>query len=247
MRKYPTSAGIYKLTCVINGKIYIGKASVLSTRLSGHKTAKGGGSLQNAIIKYGWDSFTVEILEIFDSFDKEKDNILLLEKEAHYIELFDSTNRDKGYNICKFSNDSTGFKWTEEMKSKIRGRTHSEETKEKMRQASLGKSHSDESKEKIRNSRLGMKFSDETKEKMKSRRHSDETKEKIKISKLGTKISEETKEKMSKAKLGKSKSDETKEKMRQANLGKVLSEETKNKIKETKALQRNAKNEESKV
>lgn len=234
MGKYTKEAGIYKLTCILNGKIYIGKGNIIFKRISYHKKSKGGGYLQNSIAKYGWDSFTVEILEIFENFDKLKDNFNLLKREAYYIELFDTTNRDKGYNRCKFSNDNTGILWSEESKEKIRGRITSDETKEKMRQANTGKTHSKDTKEKIRNARLGMKFSDETKEKMKTRKHSDEAKEKMRQARLGRKISDETKEKMSNAKLGKLKSDETKEKMRQANLGKKLSEETKDKIKQTK-------------
>lgn len=83
---YPKKAGIYKLTCV-NGKVYIGKSVNIFNRLRQHKNPKVKYHLQNAILKYGWDSFTVEILEVYDKFDKEKDNKFLLERESFYIEL----------------------------------------------------------------------------------------------------------------------------------------------------------------
>jgi len=153
--KYPNKAGIYKLTC--DGKVYIGKAINLNRRLNAHKNSGNNSKvryyIQNTIVKYGWDSFTVEILEIVEDFDKLKDNDSLLEREAHYIELFDSTNKDKGYNLCKFSTDTTG-------------RKHSDETKERIRQYRLGKTLTEESKDKVRQSKLGKPRSEETKEKI---------------------------------------------------------------------------------
>lgn len=224
-------AGIYKLTCTNNGKIYIGKSVNIHKRLIAHKScskkSKGICFLQNVLIKHGWDSFSVEILEVFENFDKLVDNNKLLTREAYYIELFDSTNKDKGYNICKFSIERKGITRTphsEETKEKLRqshlGKKLSEEHKEKLRQSHLGKSLSSETKEKIRLGNLGRLVSDDTKIKnaqaSKGRTHSIETKEKIGRSSKGRKHSDESKEKMSKANLGKIVSEETKEKMRQA-------------------------------
>ena len=136
--EYPKEAGIYKLTCINNNKVYIGKAISLDKRLREHKSWKKETKrtcyFQRAILKHGWDSFSLEILEVFENFDKSKDNLSLLERESHYIELFDSTDRDKGYNRCKHSNDLTGV-------------SLSEETKNKMRQAKLGKPKTEKHRE----------------------------------------------------------------------------------------------------
>ena len=98
-QKYPKGAGIYKLTCIRNGKVYIGKSVNMYFRLSCHKSCekktKGRYYFENAIIKYGWDSFNVEILESIDNFDKKNDNIELLEKESFYIQLFIQLIRTK--------------------------------------------------------------------------------------------------------------------------------------------------------
>jgi group I intron endonuclease len=127
---YPKQAGVYKLTCKINNKIYIGKGVNLRNRMREYsnygKNHKGRHYIQHAVIKHGWDNFSVEILEIMEGFDKSKDNDKLLLRESYYIELFDSTNPKIGYNLCKFSNDRTGSKC-------------SEETREKMRKAQKGK------------------------------------------------------------------------------------------------------------
>lgn len=215
MRKhsiYPNKAGIYKLLCNSNGKIYIGKTVNLVKRLNSHKNCKlkltGMCYFQYAILKYGWDSFTVEILEVFENFDKLKDNDSLLEREAYYIKLFDSTDKNIGYNTCSYSTDGTGIS---------RG-PRSEETKEKIRKAHLGKKLTCEHKEKMRQNNLGKK-------------HSEETKEKIRLGNLGKILPESAKEKVRLAQLGRKHSEESKEKMRNIKLGKKHSEETKEKMK----------------
>jgi group I intron endonuclease len=219
--KYPKEAGIYKLTCVNNGKIYIGKTINIRYRMGDHrrtsKKIKGRYCIEHALIKHGWDSFTVEVLEIFENFDKTNDehNDTLLEMEGRYLKLFDSTNRSVGYNTCKFSTDRTGVLASEETREKLRNRIYSEEYREKRRQSQLGK-----------------KLSEETKEKMRNRRHSEETKSKMSVNRLGRKHSEESKRKMSIVRSGKPHSDEHKEKLRQSNFnrGKKLSKETREKM-----------------
>ena len=237
--EYPKEAGIYKLTCQPNGKIYIGKSINLNRRLKeyerGYKQTISR-YLKNAILKYGWDSFKIEILETVIDFNKERDNFSLLQRESYYIELLDTTDVDKGYNICKFSSDRTGVKASDETREKMRNsrlgkkrKPFSEKARENMRQGQLGKKMSDEQKEKISQSNLGRTFSEETKAKISmanlGMKRSDETKEKMSQSKLGKpslrkgkKVSDETKEKIRKSSFGRKHSEETKEKMRQSHL-----------------------------
>lgn len=208
---YPKKAGVYKITCLTNGKIYIGKAINIQRRIAGHKlkslSVEGNGYFQRATIKYGWDSFKVEVLELVEDFDKLKDNDNLLKRESYYIEYYNSTDPNIGYNICKFSNDRTG----------MTNIPHTPEAKEKMRLAGLGRKHSEETKEKIRLIKLGLK-------------HSQETKEKIKTGNTGKIITDETRKKLSESSKGKPKSREAVEKTRQANLGRKWSDETREKM-----------------
>lgn len=225
MINYPKEAGIYKITCINNGKVYIGKSVNIHHRISCHKSCSkkynGRCYFENAMIKHGWESFNVEILEIYPKFDKLKDNILLLERESYYIDLFKSYNSDRGYNICKISTDRTGMKHSEETKLKMR-RSRSKETKEKNRLARLGKKHSKETKDKISKSCLGRVFTDEHKEKLvqasPKRIFSIESKIRMSQANLGRKRSDESREKMRMAKLGKSRSPETMEKIRLSKL-----------------------------
>lgn len=212
---YPKKAGIYKITCSINGKIYIGKAINIQRRIATHRLnslcVSGNGYFQRATIKYGWDSFNVEVLEAVDNFDKLKDNDNLLKRESYYIEYYNSTDPNVGYNICKFSNDRTGM-------SNI---PHTPEAKEKMRLAGLGRKHSEKTKEKIRLIKSGLK-------------HSAETKEKIRQGNLNKIVSDETRKKLSESSKGKPKSREAVEKTRQSNLGRKASDETKEKMRKAR-------------
>jgi group I intron endonuclease len=226
---YPKKAGIYKFTCIKNGKIYIGKSINIYFRLSCHKSCvkkpKGRYYFEHALIKHGWDGFEIDILEIIDNFDKSKDNKRLLDIETGYIKLFESTNPEKGYNILKNSTDSTGSIRSDEFRKNISlrqlGRKLSDETKEKIRQSRLGQPgtpHSKEHKEKMRVLNLGKKMSLDSKEKLRN-------------IKLGTTLSEETKFKMSQSKIGNSNalgfkhSEKTKQKLKDAKLRNKLANE----------------------
>lgn len=112
--------GIYKLTNKINNKIYIGESLDINYRLYRHKLSvnrKGHQSrIINAIKKYGWENFGVEILHIFqDNIDK----LTLLALEAAFIEFYDSTNKIIGYNITVCGNDFSGRKASEATKKKL--------------------------------------------------------------------------------------------------------------------------------
>ncbi len=80
---------IYKVTNNVNGKIYIG----LSTKKPCDTYYGSGKLITSAIRKYGINSFTKEILEYCDSKDS------LIEAEKRYIKMYQSNDRDIGYNV----------------------------------------------------------------------------------------------------------------------------------------------------
>ena len=85
---------IYKITNLINGKIYIGKHS---QKIQSKDSYFGSGVLLNkAIIKYGKENFKKEIIEMC-----EKDNIST--KEIYWINKFNSFTPN-GYNLAKGGN-----------------------------------------------------------------------------------------------------------------------------------------------
>lgn len=96
---------IYCHTNKINGKKYIGQTkNPVQKRWGkdGHEyTRHQSGIFKNAILKYGWDNFEHEIL--FTNLSKEEAD----QKEIEMITYFDTTNRDKGYNLTKGGQTNT--------------------------------------------------------------------------------------------------------------------------------------------
>ena len=86
---------IYKITNLVNNKIYIGQTiHTLEYRFKQHINKSGCTKLHNAIVKYGKENFIIEEIE------KVPQNILD-EREIYWISYYDSTNRKLGYNILK--------------------------------------------------------------------------------------------------------------------------------------------------
>ena len=84
---------VYKHTAP-NGKCYIGITNqTLERRSRGGKGYVGSVAFYNAILKYGWDNFSHEILE--SGLTPQEAS----EKEKYYIKLYHSLNTDNGYNI----------------------------------------------------------------------------------------------------------------------------------------------------
>lgn len=135
----------------------------------------------NAIEKYGWeDGFTHEIL--VDGIQTQEEAEMI---ESEFISKYDSTNREHGYNVCRYGNirDGVPIETRRKMSEQRRGRPMKDSTKEALRRANTGRVVSEESKKKmsiahigkhynttdvwrkhISDSRIGFKMSDEQKE-----------------------------------------------------------------------------------
>lgn len=86
---------IYIIKNTVNGKVYIGQTRTsVDQRWKEHlRHAQYGDQVINrAMRKYGVDKFYIETLEICDV-------SIIDEREIYYIDLFDSTNKTKGYNV----------------------------------------------------------------------------------------------------------------------------------------------------
>ena len=109
----------------------------------------------NAINKYGWDNFEHVILK--ENLTKEEADYW----EKYYIQLWDCTNKSKGYNLTNGGDGGNGAKRSEETKEKLRQkrlRTKlSEETKRKIGAASKGHYISKEARKKIGDAHRGEK------------------------------------------------------------------------------------------
>lgn len=142
--QYKADIGIYAITNVVNGNLYIGQTGECFQRRYWHHRWKlrnkqhDNGHLQAAFNKYGEDAFIFEVLEVVD------DVSALDEREIAQI-----ASHPNAYNILKGGGGRRGVPMNEHAKqivgSKNRehmlGRKHTEETKRKMSEAHKGQPH----------------------------------------------------------------------------------------------------------
>lgn len=108
--------GIYKIENLVNHKVYIGQSIDITKRFYMHRhelkyNKHQNEHLQRSYNKYGKENFKHEDIEMCES-------NLLDERERYWIDYYDSTNREKGYNIE--SGGSNTKNCSEETKNKLR-------------------------------------------------------------------------------------------------------------------------------
>src|SRR6187402_268706 len=117
-RRGKFAPGIYIITCIPNKKVYIGSSSYsVYKRIRDHQIFLESNShpnqyLQRAFNKYGKENFIFERLE---ACDQNK----VIEREQYYMDLLESHNRDKGFNLKSIAGSSFGYKYTEAQKKNI--------------------------------------------------------------------------------------------------------------------------------
>lgn len=201
---------IYKVTNLLNNKIYIGQ-----THYDNPKYFGSGTLINKAIEKYGIENFIKEYI------DEAKDQNELDEKEMYWIKTLESQNREIGYNIA--DGGWNYFTMTDEIKKKIsislKGKYVGEnafrhgikltpEHIEILRKHNKGKKYSSE-------------FGEAISKRMKGVKRSDETRKKMSASHTGKVLSEDTRKKISERNMGRICSEETREILRNSNLNKT--------------------------
>lgn len=126
--------GIYSITHVDSGRVYIGSATNIQSRWGYHRASFRTGKncspyLKNAWDKYGEAAFKFDIIEIVP--DKND----LLKREQYWIDYYDAANREKGFNISPTAGSPLGTKRSpeaiEKSAQKIRGQKRSDEFRQK--------------------------------------------------------------------------------------------------------------------
>lgn len=180
--------GIYKITCLVNNKIYIGSSNNIYKRWNEHiwelnNYKHDNKHLQDAWNKYGKENFIFEVIE-----ECSKDT--KLEREQYYMDLYKTYNRDIGFNISRNA------------LAPMEGRKHSEETKQHFSEIRKGKNIGKN------NPMYGKRLSKETKQKISKaskgknngfygKHHTEKTKQKISLANSGRHLTEEEKQHLS--------------------------------------------------
>lgn len=244
MKSVRTSApGIYSITHITSGKLYVGSAVNCGHRWSEHRkrlrrNCHHSVFLQRAWNKHGEDAFVFSLIE------RVCDLTTLIAREQHWIDSLSSAKKHKGYNIAPVAGNTLGVKHTEEARIKIRvARARQVITDEHRRNISLGlmgRTPSTKSIARIGALNRGRHLSDETKAKlsmaMSGRKPSPEHIEHIraslrlpgvlaKMSRLGMKHTEAAKRKISNAGIGRHPSAETRAKISASHTGITFTDE----------------------
>lgn len=124
---YKKISGIYRITCLSNGKHYIGSAQSIKARWASHKNnlkhnKHSNRHLQNAYNKFGAENFEFEVIELCNN-----DN--LIEREQYWIDCIDASNPDVGMNNSPTATTTKGFRHSVNtiniLKEKAKNRDHS--------------------------------------------------------------------------------------------------------------------------
>ena len=175
--------GIYKITNLKNGKVYIGQSDRLNDREREHfyrleKQIHSNEFLQRSYNKHGKDNFTFEIIENADDLDN---------RELYFINEYGGINSHLNYNfknpltkewsdytrvkqsktMIGENNPNYGNKWSQEQKDNASknkkgitleerlGKDKADLAKAKMSKSQTGRKHPDDVKEKIRKANEG--------------------------------------------------------------------------------------------
>lgn len=126
-------SGIYRWNNLITDKSYIGSSISLGGRFSNYysiaflkkRVKKGSSIIYNSLLKYGFNKFSLDILEYCEP-------TTLIKREQYYIDVLKPE-----YNISKIAGSRLGTKQSEKTKQLIsnasKNRIYSDEFKEKMK------------------------------------------------------------------------------------------------------------------
>ncbi len=156
---------VYKITCVITDKVYIGITCNPGHRWSTHRRDAQSGKqykFQRAIRKHGWNNFIIEVIATcYELHDAKAFEIRLIQE-------YDSFNN--GYNSTLGGEGCKGFKMPAEHIEKLikrnTGRVVSKETRQRLREYNLGKKHTSITKDKCRIAGKKRKTTDEYRKKL---------------------------------------------------------------------------------
>ena len=171
---------IYKITNLINNKIYVGKTKyTIDSRYKNHlwsvKHHKTKSLLYDAMKKYGTENFKIEEIDSAQNLNELND------KERFWINKLDSRNKTIGYNICRGGEGGPGGPM-------FKNHHHSAKTKKEMSINRIGNKNSIygnhwSQSDKLRT--LHSKLSSGENNGMYGKRQSESTKELIRQKKLG--------------------------------------------------------------
>ena len=189
-------SGIYYILNVFNGKIYIGYAVSILKRWRVHKHLLRNRKHHNRHLQSAWDKDGEDAL-LFGIIETVEDAAVLLEREQHWINYYESHNDEKGYNLRPLAGSMLGHKHSDATRKKLSAshKGHAPWNK--------GKKMEGKYKEGFIKTTQSEGYKNSRRRKEDGFRHTEETRRKMSASAAKRRASDETRRKMSKAMTGK--------------------------------------------
>ena len=191
--------GIYHITNLKSGKVYIGQSIDIYKRFRDHKAALNGGYHQNRYLQNAWNkngetNFIFGILEECAEDD-------LVKKEQFWIDFYGGINDSANYNFREAGSRGKVSDKTRKIMSDNTKKLRQDPDWVARNSEGIKRAWTDERRQYMSKLKTGSKASEETKKKMsetrKGKPRSEETKRKISESLKGHKVSDSTKQKIS--------------------------------------------------
>lgn len=165
----PRASGIYQITCIPTGKIYIGSSVNLRKRWNDHQTRLNAGTQVNSMLQRAWNKYGAGAF-CFDILEYCPDDCLLA-REQFFLDTLRPYDPDIGYNIARDAGaPMLGRKQSarsiQQRADANRGRKNSIEARQRMSEAQRGKQQSPETIKRRAASMRGKSPSVETRQKL---------------------------------------------------------------------------------
>lgn len=125
-------SGIYTITHIDSGRVYVGSAMNIYTRWDRHRYGFRSGAKSTPYLKHAWNKYGEDAFE-FKIVERVPETAKLVEREQYWIDYYQSARRDKGFNIAPKAGSNLGVKASAETCAKLSaasiGRTFSAETR----------------------------------------------------------------------------------------------------------------------
>ena len=150
-------SGVYLITNLINGHMYVGGSVDIMRRFRQHKLGVDADihPIDNAIKKYGVDNFSFQIIT-----ELPPDWKIIGEHEKYWIKFYNTFKDPKHYNLTKGGEGKNGYipspETCKKMSESLKGHDCSPETRRKISEAHKGKKRDDETKQKISETLKGL-------------------------------------------------------------------------------------------
>lgn len=196
--------GIYIITCLVNGRVYIGQSKHIQKRWLEHKEELQKGShcnnhLQNAWNKYGEKSFVFSVLELCP-------DTKLTEREQYWIDYYGGINSKGTYNFREAGSRGSMSEETRKIMSENTKKLRENPEWVAKNAQAIKDSWTVERRQHMSEIKTGSTWTDCQRQ---NRKHFDDLRR-------GVPRSEKTKQKISQSLLGHNVSEETRQKLREA-------------------------------